>query len=169
MNTKNVARRMASKFQRTLMALLVLVVLFGSMPIRMAQAADLDDDGLMDIVAIDEQTGVALYFGKPGSVFSDGISIGDKTIVPYALAVADLNLDRKIDIIVGNVEARSMIYFNDGPGRKFTSVRFGDNKGAVYGFDIADFDRDGFPDIAVARSDAPNMIYFGTPGTAHAP
>ena len=137
--------------------------------IRMAQAADLDDDGLMDIVAIDEQTGVALYFGKPGSVFSDGISIGDKTIVPYALAVADLNLDRKIDIIVGNVEARSMIYFNDGPGRKFTSVRFGDNKGAVYGFDIADFDRDGFPDIAVARSDAPNMIYFGTPGTAHAP
>jgi hypothetical protein len=38
MNTKNVARRMASKLQRTLMALLVLVVLFGSMPIRMAQA-----------------------------------------------------------------------------------------------------------------------------------
>ena len=133
--------------------------------IRMAQAADLDSDGLMDIVAIDERTGVAIYLAKPDGTFSSGVSIGDRTIVPYALAVGDLNLDKKIDIVVGNVEAPSTIHFNDGSGRNFAAVRFGDNKGTVYGFDIADFDQDGFPDIAVARSDAPNMIYFGAPGT----
>lgn len=39
MNTKTVSNGMVSKLRRTLMALLVLVVLLGSMPIRMVQAA----------------------------------------------------------------------------------------------------------------------------------
>ena len=130
--------------------------------IRMTLAADFDGDGFMDIVAIDERTGVAIYFGTTNGTFSAGVSIGDRTIVPYALEVGDLNLDQKIDIVVGNVEAPSTIHFNDGSGRHFTAVRFGDNKGTVYGFAIADLDRDGFPDIAVARSEAPNAVYFGT-------
>lgn len=133
--------------------------------IRMTQAADFNGDRRLDLVAIDEQTGVAIYFGKPGPAFSEGVAIGDRTAVPYALTVADLNLDKKMDIIVGNVEAPSAIHFNDGSGRNFTTIHFGDGHGAVYGFDIADFDQDKFPDIAVARSDAPNMIYFGSDGT----
>ncbi|MGH9873473.1 MAG: FG-GAP repeat domain-containing protein, partial [Pyrinomonadaceae bacterium] len=100
--------------------------------IRMTQAADFDGDGFMDIVAIDERTGVAIYFGKR-SGFSAALSIGDKTIVPYALAVGDLNNDKKMDIVVGNVEAPSTAYFNDGSGRNFKTVHFGDNKGTVYG------------------------------------
>jgi hypothetical protein len=134
--------------------------------IRMAEAADLNGDGLMDIVAIDERTGVAIYFGKQDGTFSLGVPIGDGAIVPYALAVGDLNLDKQIDIVVGNVEAPSTIYFNDGSGRHFTAVHFGDNKGTVYGFAIADLDHDGLPDIAVARSGAPNVVYFGTRGTS---
>jgi hypothetical protein len=130
--------------------------------IRIAEAADLDGDGLLDIVAIDERKGVAIYFGKHDGTFASGVPIGDRTIVPYALAVGDLNLDGKIDIVVGNVEAPSTIYFNDGPGRSFSPVHFGDNMGTVYGFAIADFDHDGLLDVAVARSEAPNVMYFGT-------
>jgi hypothetical protein len=130
--------------------------------IRVSEAADLDRDGLIDIVAIDEKRGLFAYFGRRDGAFSDGVAIGERASTPYALDVADLNLDGAIDIVLGNVEARSIVFFNDGSGRRFTPVPFGDGKGTAYGFDIADLDKDGRPDIAVARSEAPNVVYFGS-------
>ena len=137
--------------------------------IRMTEAADLDGDGLLDIVAIDERQGTAIYFGQRAGGFSARVPVGDTTIAPYALAVGDVNLDGKPDIVVGNVEAPSTLHFNDGSGRRFHTIRFGDGKGTVYGFAMADVDRDGITDIAAARSEAPNVLYFGRrekgPGT----
>ena len=147
--------------------------------IRMAEAADFNGDGLLDIVAIDEKRGVAIYFGQKDLTFSVGTALDSGGATPYALAVRDLNGDGRIDIVVGNVEAQSTIYFNNFSGdlRReggrgtldtglWTSLRFGDNKGVVYGFAIADLDRDGLLDIAVARSDAPNAIYFASHASA---
>ena len=135
--------------------------------IRIAEAADLDRDGLLDIVAIDERRGVAIYFGQKDGTFSTGLPIDNGKVTPYALAVSDLNRDGKIDIVVGNVEAPSTVYFNDGSARHFRPIHFGDNKGTVYGFAIADLDRNGWPDIAVARSDAPSVVYFADPRPAN--
>lgn len=135
--------------------------------IRMSEAADLNGDGLLDIVTIDERTGTAIYFGQKSGTFSAATVVADNKIVPYALAVHDLNGDGKPDIIVGNVEAQSTVYFNDGSGRRFSAVHFGDKKGTVYGFGIADLDRDGLLDIAAARSDAPNVVYFGGRAKTH--
>ncbi len=129
--------------------------------IRMAEAADLTGDGLLDMISIDERRGVGVYYGQKDGTFSGEVTLDQGKVPPYALAVSDLNLDGQIDIIVGNVEAPSTIFFNDGSGRHFTTVHFGDNKGTAYGFAIADLDRNGLPDIAVARSDATSMIYFG--------
>lgn len=131
--------------------------------IRMAEAADVDGDGLQDIVAIDERRGVAIYFGRKDGTFSPGVPIDNGKATPYALAIRDLNGDGKVDIVVGNVESPSTAYFNDGSGRHFTPVHFGDGKGTVYGFAIADMDGDGLLDIAVARSQAPNVVYFASP------
>jgi hypothetical protein len=131
--------------------------------IRMAEAADLDGDGFLDIAAIDERRGLAIYFGQKEGTFSAGLAIDNDKVTPYALAVSDLNHDGKVDIVVGNVKAPSAAYFNDGSGRHYTPVHFGDNKGTVYGFAIADLNRDGLSDIAVARSDAPSVIYFANP------
>jgi hypothetical protein len=129
--------------------------------IRMAEAADLDGDGVTDIVAIDERRGVAAYFGQRIGTFSTAVRIAGPTPVPYALALSDLNGDGTVDVIVGHVEASPAIYVNGGRGRSMQSVRFGDARGTVYGFAIADFDGDKVPDIGVARSDAPNVLYFG--------
>ena len=129
--------------------------------IRMTAAADLDRDGLVDIVAIDERRGGFIYFNQKDGTFSAGVPLANTKAVPYALAVGDMNLDGKVDIIVGNVEAPSTIYFNDGSGRHFTAAQVGDNKGTVYGFAVGDLDKDRLPDLAVARSDAPNVVYFG--------
>ena len=129
--------------------------------IRMADAADLNRDGVLDIVAIDERTGAAIYFGQRNGTFRARFPLGARTSTPYALTVRDLNGDGTPDILVGNVEAPSMVYFNDGSGRRFHTVSVGDKKGTVYGFAIADLDGDGLVDIAAARSDAPNVVYFG--------
>lgn len=137
--------------------------------IRMAEAADLNGDRLLDIVAIGERLGVAVYFGQKDDTFSAGMPIDNGMVTPYALAVGDLNHDRKVDIVVGNVEAQSTVYFNDGSGRHFTPIHFGDNKGTVYGFAIADLDRDGRLDIAAARSEAPNIVYFASPPRSKGP
>jgi hypothetical protein len=128
---------------------------------RMAAAADFNGDDLLDIVTIDEHKGVDLYFGKSDQTFSEGVSLADSKIVPYALTLADVNGDNKMDIIVGHVEAPSTVFFNDGTGRSFKSISFGDAKGTAYGFAVGDFNEDGVLDIAAARSDAQNMLFFG--------
>jgi hypothetical protein len=129
--------------------------------IRMAEAADVNGDGLIDIVAIDERSGVAVYFGQRGGTFASGERITGAAPVPYALALSDLNADGHVDVVVGHVESQSAIYVNGGSARNMARVRFGDARGTAYGFAIGDFDGDRVPDIGVARSDAPNVLYFG--------
>ena len=131
--------------------------------IRVSEAVDLDKDGHLDLVVIDEARGVGVHFGQRDRQFSTLVEIADGTVTPYALATGDLNRDGFVDIVVGHVEAPSTVYFNDGSGRRFSAVPFGDAEGSVYGFAIADLDNDGFLDIAVAKSDATNVVYFGGP------
>jgi hypothetical protein len=130
--------------------------------IRVSAAADLNGDGRLDIVAIDERVGVFVFHGAADATFSAAVSIGARGRTPYALAVADLNKDGAVDVIVGHVEAPATVYFNQQSGRSWTPVDFADDKGTAYGFDIADLDGDGQLDIAMARSDAPNAVYFGS-------
>jgi hypothetical protein len=137
--------------------------------IRMVEAADLNRDGLLDIVAIDdEHRDVAAYLGRKNGAFSSAVAIDNGPVTPYALAVSDLNADGKIDIVVGNVAAPSTVFFNDGSGRHYMTARFGDAEGVAFGFAIADLDGDGRLDIAVARSNATNLICFapGSPSSA---
>jgi hypothetical protein len=135
--------------------------------IRMTEAVDVDRDGFLDLVAIDENRGVGVYFGQKDGTFSPIVEIADGKVAPYALATSDLNGDGPIDIIVGHIEAPSTIYFNDGSGRHYSPVSFGDAKGTIYGFAIADLDKDGALDIAAARSEATNVVYFGSPRPLH--
>ena len=130
--------------------------------IRESVAADLTGSGRMDIVTIDEQHGVFIYYGLADGTFSTPTRLGATKAIPYALAAGDLNRDGKIDVVVGYVSAPSVIYFNTGQGHGFTPTAFGDSQGMAYGFAIGDLDHDGWPDIAVARSDAPNMAFFSS-------
>lgn len=128
--------------------------------IRVSRAADLDRDGSVDLVVIDEERGVFAFFGQGGATMAKPVPIGERGRRPYALAVADLDRNGSPDVIVGHVQAPSTVFFNDGTGRTFRPVDFGDGKGTAYGFDVADLDGDGQLDIAVARSGAPNAVYF---------
>lgn len=129
--------------------------------IRMTATADLDRDGRLDIVAIDEERGARVYYARADGTFSDAVPIGPSGGRPYALAVADMDADGAMDVIVGYVRQQPVVLYNTGNGRAFDTVAFGDAEGAAYGFAIADLDKDGALDIAIARSDARNVVYFG--------
>jgi hypothetical protein len=134
--------------------------------IRMSAAADLDRDGAIDLVVIDERRGVFAFYGQRGASFSAPVPIGPRGRTPYALMTTDVDRDGDADVIVGHVEAPSTVFLNDGTGRGFTPIDFGDGQGTVYGFDVGDLDGDGRLDIAAARSEAPNVVYFNGPSTS---
>lgn len=129
--------------------------------IRKAEVADLNGDGISDLVTIDERAGAAIHLRQQDGSFAAPQPLGETGPTPYALALADLNRDPHTDVIVGHVDARPVAYFNDGTGR-FSGVHFGDDQGIAYGFAAGDIDEDGVTDIAMARSNAPNVLYFGS-------
>ena len=69
--------------------------------IRMSAAADLNGDGRQDLVAIDEKTGVAVYYGDASHRLSAPVPIGLGDTSPYALALADLDGDGTTDLGCG--------------------------------------------------------------------
>jgi len=133
--------------------------------IRSAEPADVDGDGILDLVVIDERTGPAVYSGRADGSYAVSTPLGAGAANPYAIAVADLDRNGRPDVIVGYVQSRPIVFFNDGPGA-FSAVPFGDDDGTAYGFSVGDLDEDGFLDIAMARSGARNMVYFGAGGAA---
>jgi hypothetical protein len=128
--------------------------------IRAAHAADVDGDGVSDLVAIDELGSALILRGMQNTTFGAPESLGPPNARPYAVAVHDMDRNGRPDVIVGYTKARPIVFFNDGPGR-FHAVPFGDAEGIAYGFAVADLNTDGLLDIVMARSDAPNMLYFG--------
>ena len=97
---------------------------------RAAYAADFDGDGVMDLVAIDENSTATTMRGLANGAYAEPVALGPAS-APYALAVHDIDRNGKLDIIVGYTKARPIVYFNDGPGT-FTPVPFGDDKGVAY-------------------------------------
>jgi hypothetical protein len=130
--------------------------------IRAALPVDVDGDGILDLAAIDEATGPAIFRGRSDGSYEAGVPLGSSEARPYAIAAADVDRNGRADLLIGFVESRPVVWFNDGPDT-LTPVYFGDDVGTAYGFAVGDLDEDGFLDIAVARSDAPNVLYFGGP------
>ncbi len=132
----------------------------GDASIRSALPLHVDDDGIVDLVVIDEATGPAVYLGLAGGTYGGREALGAFEARPYALATADVDENGRTDILIGFVEAPSVVWFNDGPQLR-VPVFFGDAQGSTYGFDVGDLNEDGLMDIAVARSGATNLLFFG--------
>ncbi len=134
--------------------------------IRAAVAADINGDGLVDLVVGDEQHGLFLYAGAGSRTFTSPRALGAGTGAPYSLATADMNRDGTLDIVVGRQTATGSVFYNlGGKQPAFTETSWNDGLGSVYGVAIADLDGDGWLDIAAARSEAQNGIWFSTPAT----
>ena len=139
--------------------------------VRAAVAADMDRDGILDLVIGDAKTGLFIYCGKGQRKFEEPFPFGEKSGVPYSIAVMDMNRDGAPDVVVGRQEARGPIFFNKSKEKtlEFEEAFWNDGKGTVYGVALGDLDGDGWPDIVAARSEAPNTIWFSQPPAKNQP
>ena len=135
----------------------------GSDETRSVVVADLNLDGILDIVAANIGEPNATYLGLGGGRFGDGIPFGgdDQT---YAAAVTDVDGDGDGDIIIGNVQGQNAVYLNGGSGRAWTEILVGDEAEATYGVGVADLDGDGYPEIGFANSGAANRLFMNVVG-----
>ena len=66
----------------------------------------------------DERLGAFVYLNDGQGGFNSGLQLGEKGLVPYAIAIGDLNRDSKADVVIGYVTAPGSVFFNDGTGRE---------------------------------------------------
>lgn len=98
-------------------------------PIRISAVADLDGDGLLDIVTIDDRrSAVDIYYGRKAGGFGPAARLDSGRATPYALVIHDVDRDGHPDVLVGYVEAPSSVFFGRG-ARRFTQASFGDARG----------------------------------------
>ncbi|GEM_PF-3397895 len=120
-------------------------------------AGDIDNDGKVDIVAIDEASDVVSVFrnvstgaGDISFAAKDGLATaGD----PSSITLADIDTDGKLDILIANYNGKSMsILLNESNGG---SISFGSRQdypinGLGSHIAAGDMDGDGVLDIAVS-------------------
>jgi hypothetical protein len=116
-------------------------------PHRVA-AADLNNDGKLDIISTDHiGDGISILMNTGGGVFEPAVSYysgdGPKSALP-----ADFDGDGDLDLIVANMRSNSFTYFaNDGNGL-LTAVTVPASYGQAPSYALpVDVDNDGDPDI----------------------
>ena len=120
--------------------------------------ADLDRDGLPDILACDAQTNTVRWVRQSARGVFEERSIGE-AMAPAHVAVADLNGSGRLDVLVAsmgqifpsNDRIGSVIVFENLGQGEFRSRTILDRAARVSDVRAADFDGDGRLDLAVGQ------------------
>lgn len=123
-------------------------------------AVDLDDDGVLDLVASRGHGRGVLWFKGPDFEKHD---IDASLDTPHSLAVADMDQDGDIDIVAcsASLTGQTVVYENAGNG-EFTRKVI-DQQQSSYDLRLVDMDNDGDIDIVVAGHDSRNLVWYSNP------
>ena len=131
-----------------------------------ADFADVDNDGTLEVFKSDNTSGDVAYYNKIKNGASTEIIIQDDTIIdrPWNVVVADLDNDTFNDVIVtdGGTIDDSIIWFkgNNGTAPSATESLVADNNHQVFALTIADFDGDTDLDIATVGYQSDTLDWY---------
>ncbi len=125
----------------------------GNLFLFVAAFADVNDDGVLDIIKTDLNSGDVAWYSKTKNGVSTETIISDATIIarPAVALVTDLDNDGYNDVILTDAGADddAIIWFESTDVGTFnTEALIADNNHQMYGITVADFDNDGDKDIA---------------------
>ncbi len=146
---------------------------------RAVVLADVDGNGLLDIIAGNDRQSNIIYLNSDGFdsfAVGDEQPFGDSDRNSRAVAVADMNGDEALDLVVGNWKAENVVLLNDGSGTFYGGsitcgnppsdvFCFGDAQGQTQGIAVGDLDLDGLLDIIEATEGETNNIYLNSGGS----
>ncbi|MEP6903495.1 MAG: CRTAC1 family protein [Actinomycetota bacterium] len=125
---------------------------------------DVDDDGDLDLVVVNDSTPKQLYINKGDGTFEEsgypsGIALNEngREQAGMGLAVGDYDNDGRVDFHITNFSDDSnVLYHNDGDAN-FTDISFQSGLGETtipflgWGTSFIDFDNDGWKDVLAAN------------------
>lgn len=126
-------------------------------------AADMNDDGFIDLVVPNRDGGQSyVYINDGKGAFGKRIPFGpnDTHNRMRVSQAADLNRDRLMDIVVIDERRGGFIYFGE-KGTTFSNPVHVTSKGATpYALTVGDLNGDGVIDMVVGNVEAPSVVYF---------
>ncbi|HEX4750130.1 MAG TPA: FG-GAP-like repeat-containing protein [Bryobacteraceae bacterium] len=128
--------------------------------------ADLNGDGLLDVVGLDYGGGYVYVLlnggeGSIGSVMSYPIQPS-----PYSLTIGDFNNDGKLDVAVANSASGVSILLGNGDGTLAAATNIGSaSVGNALAIATLDFDGDGNTDLAVVNPNGVVVLLGSGTGT----
>src|SRR5207253_8037192 len=115
--------------------------------------ADVNNDGVADIVATTDDGTISLAIGSADGTFREAHALSGNVYLPATLRAADMNGDGNVDLVVSDFRASTLyVFYGDGTGN-FAQPRTIDAGGAVNTFAIADVNGDGRNDVVTANND----------------
>jgi hypothetical protein len=117
----------------------------GTFETRSVAIADMNNDGIFDIVTGNINGSNIIYFGDKNFTFNQTILFGSKDTDTFSIALADFNKDGFIDIVTGNYLKPNSVFLNLD-GKTFEEINLTDSSSRTYGVTVGDINSDGWID-----------------------
>ena len=127
--------------------------------------ADVNNDGNLDLVALDNATGFRVLLGNGDGTFQTPSGLISAAAAPVKMVASDFNHDGWPDVAVVDSQHNTLnIVFNKGDGTFLSPVVYS-LPGAPNALAAGDVNHDGFPDIVVTSSGADSLtVFLGSAG-----